>query len=304
MVLRLLPDLLLEPVVTAFRSAQILTYPSALKWFLLSFAPEARVQEYWRRLQQSQQNDGETPTDYSLRLQMEAAKLGSLVTPAELKALFEGGLHETTRYFLRATLKPDPHRTLTDSVSAASALAQAISTQNKAPESTSTNPRLIRPSRRALWAADREGVETSSDDPSDLIYWDAPEPEFDPAEQTMACYGDQLPKRPHRSESNSSRLCWTCWLPGHFSEECPVIPDHLRQEILVRKRTALMTLRRQRANGSVTRPGWCNNHSYPPRDRPSEPEPEAVIPVTPTTPDTKVIIDVKKKEEGWGSESH
>ena len=31
MVLRLLPDLLLEPVVTAFRSAQLKTYPSAVK---------------------------------------------------------------------------------------------------------------------------------------------------------------------------------------------------------------------------------------------------------------------------------
>ena len=227
---------------------------------------------------------------------MDAAKLGSLVTSAELKALFEGGLHETTRYFLRATLKPDPHRTLTDSVSAASAMAQAISTQNKVPGVAPNSPRLLRPTRRVLWAADIEDTEPALEDLTDMIDWDAQE--FDPAGQTMACYGAPQAKRPYRAEGSSARLCWTCWLPGHFSEECPVIPEHLREEISARKRTALMDLRKQRSGGTNTRPGWYKNNSKPTPDLPSSPDSETDPAGSTTTPDAKPLLNVQKKRKG------
>jgi hypothetical protein len=60
-VLRLLPDLLAEPALTAFRSTHSVSFPVALRWFLLTYAPESRVAEYWRRLQQSHQSESETP---------------------------------------------------------------------------------------------------------------------------------------------------------------------------------------------------------------------------------------------------
>ena len=38
--LRILPDLMIEPALTAFRSAHPISYPVAVRWFLLTYAPE------------------------------------------------------------------------------------------------------------------------------------------------------------------------------------------------------------------------------------------------------------------------
>jgi hypothetical protein len=127
--LRFLPDLLAEPALTAFRSTHPISYPVAIRWLLRTYAPEAHVSEHWRRLQQSRQSESETPAELALRLQMEAAKLGTLISPQELKALFESELIDATRHLLRATFIPDPNRTLTDSVSTAETLANALSAQ-------------------------------------------------------------------------------------------------------------------------------------------------------------------------------
>jgi hypothetical protein len=78
-VLRILPDLLAEPALTSYRSAKPPTYPEAVKWFLLTYAPESRVAESWRDLQQIHQEDPETATEFSLRLQKAAHELGGLV---------------------------------------------------------------------------------------------------------------------------------------------------------------------------------------------------------------------------------
>jgi hypothetical protein len=80
-------------------------------------------------LQQSRQSESETSAEFALRLQMDAAKLRTLISPQELKALFESGLIDATRHLLSATLIPDPNRTLADSVSTAEALAKALSAQ-------------------------------------------------------------------------------------------------------------------------------------------------------------------------------
>jgi membrane-anchored protein YejM (alkaline phosphatase superfamily) len=85
MLLRILPDLMIEPALTAFRSAHPISYPVAVRRFLLTYAPESSVAEYWRRLQQSRQAESETPNEFALRLKLEASKLGCLVYPQELK---------------------------------------------------------------------------------------------------------------------------------------------------------------------------------------------------------------------------
>ena len=252
--LRLLPDLLAEPALTASRSTHPSSYPVALRWFLLTYAPEAQVTEYWRRLQQSRQSESETPAEFALRLQMEAAKLGTLISPSELKALFEGGLRDATRHLLRATLVPDPNRTLTDSISTAEALAQALSFQKPETTISTDSPRLRH--RRALIA------EPDGEEEEGLSEWRRPSHE---EEDLLACYGDrEFRGSTSRRDPSSVRLCWTCWLPGHFSEECPVVPEHLRPEISARKQKALMELRRQRSERARSRqPGWYHPHADP-----------------------------------------
>jgi hypothetical protein len=124
--LRLFLDMLIEPALTAFRDAKPMSYPAAIKWFLLTYASEATVAERWCDLQMMKQEDPESPSEFAIRQQSAAHRLGPLVGPAELKALYEGGLTDNVRHMLRATLKPDQHRTIADTVSAAAALAQAM----------------------------------------------------------------------------------------------------------------------------------------------------------------------------------
>lgn len=100
-----------------------------------------------------------------------------------------------------------------------------------------------------------------------------------------------------RRENQGTRLCWTCWLPGHFSEECPVVPEHLRPEIAARKQKALTELRRQRSERPQSRqPGWYRPRAEPPaaRDLPSSP-------LTTTEPTPTMLA---KNEDGGEPRSH
>jgi hypothetical protein len=68
MLLRLFPDMLIEPALTAFRAAKPMSYPAAIKWFLLTYASEATVAERWRDLQMMKQEDPESPSEFAIRL--------------------------------------------------------------------------------------------------------------------------------------------------------------------------------------------------------------------------------------------
>jgi Zinc knuckle len=70
-----------------------------------------------------------------------------------------------------------------------------------------------------------------------------------------------------------ARYCYTCWKPGHFSAECPLIPDSERAAIALR-RAAVLKLRPPR----FTRPPQPYPQSYAPR-----PIPESEKPPTPST---------------------
>jgi hypothetical protein len=231
-VLRLFPDLLAEPALTSFRSAKPNTYPEAVKWFLLTYAPETRVAESWRELQQIRQEDPETATEFALRLQTAAHQLGGLVSSTELKALYEGRLQDGTRHLFRATLPPDPNRTLSDSVAAAESLSQAVSATRGDRVSLSA-PNARGHGNRGVFAIPdlwEEAESAISEEPTIL------EPEVDLG--TVVCYGAPGPIAQGRPRVKN-RVCWTCWLPGHFSEECPLIPGPVRVEIAERKRRAL-----------------------------------------------------------------
>jgi hypothetical protein len=155
---------------------------------------------------------------------------------------------DAIRYLLRATIAPDPRKTLTDSVTTASAISKALSsnTSDKRFKSDAGRPRA----RRVLIA---NPISPSEIVPSD--WWIAEDQE---SEDLMICYSDREHRtRNQHRETHGVRMCWTCWLPGHFSEECPVVSDHLSPEIAVRKQKALTELRRKRSEGKEGRqPGW------------------------------------------------
>jgi hypothetical protein len=268
-VLRILPDLLAEPALTSYRSAKPPTYPEAVKWFLLTYAPESRVAESWRDLQQIHQEDPETATEFSLRLQKAAHELGGLVKSSELKALYEGGLQDGTRHLFRATMPPDPNRTLSDSIAAAEALSQAVrAARGERAPAISRTTRLGGP--RHVFALPEVGsdeeMSTEAEEPVNV----STEIDFG----TVVCYGAPNAGAPPRARAKV-RLCWTCWLPGHFSDECPLIPDVTRAEIAERKRRALVhagqSTRPFSNNGANSRrPGLRPERSELPRERRAE----------------------------------
>jgi Zinc knuckle len=49
----------------------------------------------------------------------------------------------------------------------------------------------------------------------------------------------------HLSNPQQSRYCYTCWRPGHFSANCPLIPEGERAAI-ARRHADIMRLRDQR----------------------------------------------------------
>jgi hypothetical protein len=110
-----------------------------------------------------------------------------------------------------------------------------------------------------------------------------------------------------RRGNQDTRLCCTCWLPGHFSEECPVVPEHLRPEIAARKHKALTELRRQRAElQQIRRPGWYRSRAEPPasRDLPTSPltttEPTPTLMVSGFQGEKQLHpISDPSKSDGW-----
>jgi hypothetical protein len=50
MLLRLFPDMLIEPALTSFHAAKPISYSAAIKWFLLTYTSEATVAERLRDL--------------------------------------------------------------------------------------------------------------------------------------------------------------------------------------------------------------------------------------------------------------
>jgi hypothetical protein len=232
-VLRLFPDLLSEPALTSFRSAKPSTYPEAVKWLLLTYAPETRVTESWRDLQQLKQEDPETATEFALRLQAAAHQLGGLVSATELKALYEGGLQDGTRHLFRATLPPNPDRTLADSVAAAESLYQAVRVTRGDREHPS-GPHTRSRAARGIFAIAPGGAGTQEVSEENVTNFLEPDVDWG----TVVCYG----AHGHHTQGRPrgiTRVCWTCWLPGHFSDECPLIPLPMRAEIADRKRKAL-----------------------------------------------------------------
>jgi hypothetical protein len=151
---------------------------------------------------------------------------------------------------MRETVAPDPNRTLTDSIAAENALAKAIPPKSPA----STHP-VVMQRRRPVFIAKHQETDPSGPASEDWFGWRFPEEEVD--EDLLACYG----KWGERSASTNQeeeidQFCWTCWLRGHFSEDCPIVPAHLRPEIAARRKVEMVMKRQRESRLSNCKTGW------------------------------------------------
>jgi hypothetical protein len=147
---------------------------------------------------------------------MEAAKLGTLISPQELKALFESGLIDATRQLLRATLNPDSNRTLTDSSSTAGAFYKAFSAQK--PESTVRTDAAILRTPKSLIA------EPVQEEYYCFLEWRTPpSEEFD---DLLACYINRDTRGANaRRDNPGTGLCWPAGCPGIYPKSVPWCPN-------------------------------------------------------------------------------
>jgi hypothetical protein len=196
------------------------------------------------------QEDPESPSEFAIRLLSAAHRLGPLVGPAELKALYEGGLTDNVRHMLRATLKPDPRRTIDGTVSAAAALAEAMG-----------RPSPLRPTERTNRIS---ALSRTAAHPALIVCergdggCDGEDPDVELEDGAVVCYGSVRQRSDgSRSSPEPTRLCWTCWFPGHFADDCSMIPDHYRAEIAKRKHIALKRRKERDRNPVFARcSGW------------------------------------------------
>jgi hypothetical protein len=80
-------DFLQSPARESFRAQAHNTWPGAVHWLLITFAPESSLERAVRTLNLASQASLETVKQFGLRLQLEASTLGSLISLSEVKAL-------------------------------------------------------------------------------------------------------------------------------------------------------------------------------------------------------------------------
>jgi hypothetical protein len=147
-------------------------------------------------------------------------------------------------------LLPDPDRSLSDTIAVAEALSQEVRASRGDRNHVSTKrPARLGTFRKVLALPEEsELVDSVEPDSSDYGVPLGCEivPELDVG--TIVCYGGPYPSsRTSLRPQQSTRLCWTCWLPRHFADDCPVVLAHLRPAIAERRRVALARSRPSRA---------------------------------------------------------
>jgi hypothetical protein len=99
-------DFLRPPAQGAFRSQRFDSWPLAIHWLLVTYASETVLESAGRRIQTTSQATNKSLQEFGLRLQIEAAALGSLLPQAEVKSLFSHGLRDPVRSLFVAHQSP------------------------------------------------------------------------------------------------------------------------------------------------------------------------------------------------------
>jgi hypothetical protein len=214
-VLWVVEDFLRSPVKESFRAQHLNTWPEAVHWLIVTFAAEPQLDAAVRRLQTTSQFATESVRQYGLRLQLEAAALGSLLDAPEVKSLFSQGLREPVRSLFAAH---QPAGELEDSVPLSVLVSRATLLENGfAP---SRPPPRSYSSRTPVFSipAEYQGLE---------------EPDDPDISKVLA-----LSSRSIRTATDKW-TCYVCFRQGHGWIDCEWlrhVPTEEKEEALLRRR--------------------------------------------------------------------
>lgn len=236
-------DFLQSPARESFRAQTLTTWPEAVHWLLVTFAPEPSLERAVRKLNLASQTALETVKQFGLSLQLEASMLGSLISLSEVKSLFSQGLDEPIRSLFAAH---QPAHELDDSTPLSVLVARAELLETGTTRGSASTKPFTRTSRPVLASpevhADQESTNLEEDPP------------------VLAFNAASGPK---------SMVCFVCYFIGHWWIECPCL-SHLsaeeKEDIAVRRRTYYSNptrpnkkLQDRNSEGSsaiMARPGW------------------------------------------------
>jgi hypothetical protein len=102
----IMEDFLQSPAREAFRAQAHQSWPEAVHWLLITFAPESSLEQAVRSLNLVSQAQIESVKQFGLRLQLESSTLGCLISLSETKSLFSQGLNEPVRSFYLSLISP------------------------------------------------------------------------------------------------------------------------------------------------------------------------------------------------------
>jgi hypothetical protein len=220
-------DFLRSPVKEAFRSQNLNMWPEAVHWLLVTYASEQTLDAALRRMQTNGQSATETVRQYGLRLQLESASFGSLLSSAEVKSLFSQGIRDPVRSLFAANQPPGELEDTTP-LSVLISRAELLESGTRSIPSSST---------RLYSRTSSQGHPTVM-----LLPHEDPPREIHPDESP-----DVLAIEARRPTSSSDTwTCFVCYKKGHGWLDCPLL-SHVstqeKEEILLRRRTYLEQIR-------------------------------------------------------------
>ena len=294
----ILPSFLDSPAREEFNAHRPRAFPLAVNWLIATFAPVESLASEYKRISNLQQGLHETPRDFSLRVRTASSRLGSLMDAAAVSILLEG-LHPSLSGFVRSALRSQKH-TFSNVIQEAELIHKSVKASNPSPNTrlpyagvSRSRPEVLRPYREATPIPRPAPVLAVEDDqwepniPDDYFFPVKPPtsgpvsvPEV-PDMAAMATAFDEKLVATLSQRPQQVRYCYTCWRPGHFSAECPLIPKGERDSI-AKRRAEIMRTRSQR-------PPYANSGGSASVRVPTTRVEEPRIPMSTTAPSVQVV---------------
>jgi hypothetical protein len=231
----IMEDFIRSPAKEAFRSQQFMSWPGAVHWLLTTYVPESSLDKAVRKLQMTGQLPDEDVRRFGARLQLEAAALGSLLPPHEVKSLFTQGMRDPVRSLFAAN---QPSLEFEDSTPLSVLIARAELLE------AGTRPPDI-----PFQASPFSKVPTFRRSPALLL----PSDDYiDEQEQEQSNeYAPLLAVQAQESPDKARWTCFVCYRIGHGWLDCHLlqhVPVTEKEEIVLRRRRYLDALKSSRAH--------------------------------------------------------
>ena len=282
--LHVLGSFLSSPAKAEFTAFHSTAYPVAVDWLLMTYAPVSAVASEYKAISSMGQGRRESPREFSLRLRQRASRLGPLMDEAAVTILMEG-LDPSISGFVQSALKHQKP-TFTNVLQEAELVYSSVSASEQKTEVRSneygvkhSRPAVLTNPARGLPPYPRGSVRERvpvlavealrSVDPSLQYSRDYEEHNGQETnEWEQGPYAEEFEEIliAHVAPPQRVRYCYTCWRPGHFSAECPLIPEEERAAIALRRAAVL----KQRPSYARPSPRYPTPHAHRPGTKPEE----------------------------------